>query len=1047
MEIGSQTRRTMLWGPVSAGKTGMLAMGIKRVQRQGLKVLSFVPLALAPEGIDTLVQTGRDGLSFMAHVYKTAEQATQLVLASKPDVIFIEEAQFAESLAVFLDVLDSLKIHSFVTALNCQANGLPWPAIRDVIHTFNVTQIPGVCHLCKSNNALFSPCVDGTDMPEDSIAVDLDKTEKNEKYRAACRECFKVFQRKLAEKKAERSRFPKIDTPPVTRTPDEVLVIDVSDEGLNYEDEDHVETMTVFSVKTAKLDRLAQFNQTTGDRLGSSDDEPYADFPEDEEESPDDIPRNTRQMDSLSSSGEDVVAEKASDSSEDDHIPLLPEKLTEDVSPKAIFSALKEMEQSYPALAHLSGLREEAEQRVSELNEKLEGLRKKEAEQKEALKPVNEDVYQALKTWEDEEKKDSQVLTAGTQKDTELQPSQFVLDRPTLPLVRIPDERTLRRREALLAFMNTPMRMKGISLKKRDTTEEEKALYSERIQTLLNQEPPELADGLDADISPVPRLEFADSESSWIRLSAAETDRILRGNPLIPGESSEERSLRIRREEDAAIEARFGPNLPMTEKHAARHDAVMDLMVLKVIGRRLCDRPIASVRHAEWEADILKAEEAVTKTKAKHMAVRVDEFMERASLRQSEYIIPPGLALDVFPLPEQKAKDDEIKLRMEAHLIHHENPDRIVESDTIVFTARKKIRHLLERLTPGEKLYLAHTARAFKASLLKPFSCEGRTDPPFALNQVESMIAMDTGYMHLSHWKKVTINDTTPKNEFIMLSPSNETHIEFAGDDEDSAIDAPDLATLSRLKDWEEDQRMLSNISKSHPTGARNIRPSGIAVPKADVNPSVYVKGSPQPFTLADFSPGMREDILELWTDRSVDSITIDTTSPEWRCKRSSMQNRWDGMPKGPLTPRHLTAHQEELNMIGRELIVLNAVGEKLRELPVSTVFMDKWEHDRKNAWLRILGSDAEMPQFTTQELSALVQMNVPKYIRSVGALVEAHFPPGDLPRMTSALRTKVTAEVIQEAAAAGAEFHQALEKALEEVATDDDMPALVIDQ
>jgi thymidine kinase len=292
--IGSRpTKRVMLWGPVTSGKSGMLAMGIKRVERQALKVLTFVPDAVAPKTSEMLIQTGRDGLAFNAHVYRNIQQATQLVLDTKPDVVFIEESQFVESLAEFLDILDSLKIFSFMTALNCQFNGQPWPVIRDVIHTCNVVQIPGVCHICKSNNALFSPCVDGTQMPANAIAIDTEKSDSTDKYRAACSRCFK--EKQYAEKhlpkvgdvlkkdgptlvysdssddwesdplllaameSAKRkiaiaAGIPVPEHPGTTTTPDEVVVVDIpEDENPPSADSSFVDTVTQGGLMTPAL--------------------------------------------------------------------------------------------------------------------------------------------------------------------------------------------------------------------------------------------------------------------------------------------------------------------------------------------------------------------------------------------------------------------------------------------------------------------------------------------------------------------------------------------------------------------------------------------------------------------------------------------------------------------------------------------------------------------------------------------------------------------------------------------------------------------------
>jgi thymidine kinase len=182
-----EARRILLWGPVTAAKTGMLGLGIKRVKRQNLRSLAFIPKILAPE---IGLQHSRDGITFEAVPFENLQQAQELVTQQAPQVVFIEEVQFIEELPQFLDFLTKRKITAIMTGLTSRDDGQPWPVVRDILHTCNVVQMPGVCHVCDSTNALYSKNVSGQSSGTDHILLDTTKQPDHDTFRAICYACF-----------------------------------------------------------------------------------------------------------------------------------------------------------------------------------------------------------------------------------------------------------------------------------------------------------------------------------------------------------------------------------------------------------------------------------------------------------------------------------------------------------------------------------------------------------------------------------------------------------------------------------------------------------------------------------------------------------------------------------------------------------------------------------------------------------------------------------------------------------------------------------------
>lgn len=185
-------RRTLIWGPVASAKTGMLAFCIKRVNRQQLTHLTFLPSILCPG--DEAEHHSRDGVSFSGVPFRTLEAAKHLVLDQKPQVVFIEEVQFIAELAAFLDFLSNEYISVIMTGLSMRDDGEPWPVIRDIIHTCNVVQLTGICYLCGSTNALYSQNVTGKSTGPNHILIDTVKQPEYDQFRPACRSCFHVIE-------------------------------------------------------------------------------------------------------------------------------------------------------------------------------------------------------------------------------------------------------------------------------------------------------------------------------------------------------------------------------------------------------------------------------------------------------------------------------------------------------------------------------------------------------------------------------------------------------------------------------------------------------------------------------------------------------------------------------------------------------------------------------------------------------------------------------------------------------------------------------------
>ena len=185
-------RRTIIWGPVASAKTGMLAFCIKRVARQQLSYLTFLPNILCSE--DEALHHSRDGVSFSGVPFRYLEAAKALVLDKKPQVVFIEEVQFVPELAAFLDFLSDECISVIMTGLSSRHDGEPWPVIRDIIHTCNVVQLTGICYLCGSTNALYSQNVTGKSLGPSHILLDTVKQPDHDQFRPVCRSCFHVIE-------------------------------------------------------------------------------------------------------------------------------------------------------------------------------------------------------------------------------------------------------------------------------------------------------------------------------------------------------------------------------------------------------------------------------------------------------------------------------------------------------------------------------------------------------------------------------------------------------------------------------------------------------------------------------------------------------------------------------------------------------------------------------------------------------------------------------------------------------------------------------------
>jgi thymidine kinase len=611
--IGGSSKRVLLWGPVASNKTGMLAMGIRRVERQNLKVLTFVPETIAPNTEDMLIQTGRDGLAFMAHVYRTVQQATQMVINQKPDVVFIEEAQFVNSLSEFLDILDSLKIFSFMTALNCQFNGQPWPVIRDILHTTNVVQMPGVCHICKSTNALFSPCVDGTQMPVNAIAIDTEKSDSTDKYRPACARCFKEGQRHLAE---------------VAR----------------------------HAARDAELAKEIPSTETTESSSTSSD----------------------MYSPPLQSTEADVIA-------------------------------------------HWQ--REDEKDRVAGVSRWAAWAKEREAEREEDEKTWafaegtylsgTKDVRQKWKQWFESKSSNPEALASilSAQPGSVERPSAAVTPDEVV-VIDAPEEAPCPDQDDAMPALapDTPLSSSGehvVARKASSTTDEDKEVHFETDQmgeTTMHEGPQEVGEifttfnGHSIDVKDTPR----------------HTDY----NPTI----------------------------------VDRYNAMVE--------RPTVPRPM-------MRGIMLKKREALLD------AMDVGDFMDQAASRQSDYIVPAEVHVNQFSAPDEEFQNAAIKLRMQSHLIPNIRLDKITEPDSVLFTARRIIRQLMEKtwdhLSPTERLYLAHTARALKPDLLKPFSFGSETDPAFTAEQVAHMISMHKGYMHAAYWKTMTVDtvlhQTTKKQE------------------------------------------------------------------------------------------------------------------------------------------------------------------------------------------------------------------------------------------------------------------------------------------
>lgn len=185
--IPGQPRRTLFWGPVATAKTSLLGLGIQWVSRQKLRHLTFVPHILYKSGA---LQHSRTGITFPASSFETLAQAEQLVNEQKPQVVFIEEIQFVEELPAFLDFLSSLNITVIMTGLNSRDDGQPWPVVRDIIHTCNVVQMPGICHMCGATNALYSRNVSGQSSGPDHVLLDTTKQQDHDIFRPTCYKCF-----------------------------------------------------------------------------------------------------------------------------------------------------------------------------------------------------------------------------------------------------------------------------------------------------------------------------------------------------------------------------------------------------------------------------------------------------------------------------------------------------------------------------------------------------------------------------------------------------------------------------------------------------------------------------------------------------------------------------------------------------------------------------------------------------------------------------------------------------------------------------------------
>ena len=699
-------KRTLIWGPVCVGKTGQLALGMKRVQRQGLRALTFIPEELAERGVSTMIQTSRDGISFMAHVYKSVQQAIQLVLDNGSQVVFIEESQFIDSLEEFLDVLDSMKINTFMTALNCDFTGQPWPVIHKVLHTCNVVQVPGVCYICQSTNALYSPCVDGTAIPANRIAIDTEKSDSTDKYRAACRTCFR------------KSQIP---------------------ESVRLRVGDKIEKMTV-GIGAAPAEKKCDLLPRVQDPSTAAADV-YDDGP-------------PPMIDSESSSDEETS-------------PELVEAL----------NAAK--------LAAAAGL------------------------------PI---------------------------------PASLV--------------------KAYREFLDSPV---GETVTPDDVM---------------------VIDAVDEGSSASDCSESEDSE---------------------PDEREE-----------------YLPDAKLT-----------------VSGPRLFRAAWKSTFAADHYEKVQNREKRKKRRAAKKAKTGDDEP-------------PPLLPCTVIPgvahiCGTGNASDDMASLKavLDEEDEQHTASDLIAIMNKSGFTTKAKVLEAIEK------------------------------GMPLPFNLVSTI---------------------------------------FPADSEDSAMDPPDEATLSRLKDWEEVEKKMSSLSETRekPIGGRNVRQ----------------------FTTAEPSLAMLDRFIQYSTPGQ------------------AMQDRRDEMDKGSLTLPHLTAHQEELNMIGRELFVLNAVGEKLKTLPSGTVDMVKWSADHRKAWLSILASDAEIPKFKAGELEELVRLNQPRYMLpnlSAAERFEALSKRqlrADTPALMQALAESIQDAVIElglsspdDVKLARSAMHAALELELALMGdTDDEMPGLTAD-
>jgi thymidine kinase len=180
-----QARRVLLWGPVCSNKTTQLLIGALRIQHQGFRTLILNPACNTRD--EPGLVTSHDGLSSIAEQFDSLAGVLVLIEQRQPEAVFLEEAQFVPFLGELLTILEQRGLHVFMSALNMDFEGNPFPVIRDVLHTCDVIQMFSVCFRCQHPLATHSYKVSSEKAGPNNVLIG-----GQEAFRPICRQCFRT---------------------------------------------------------------------------------------------------------------------------------------------------------------------------------------------------------------------------------------------------------------------------------------------------------------------------------------------------------------------------------------------------------------------------------------------------------------------------------------------------------------------------------------------------------------------------------------------------------------------------------------------------------------------------------------------------------------------------------------------------------------------------------------------------------------------------------------------------------------------------------------